>query len=382
MAASASGVDSQTRSWSADAELDRHAYPCGDVGEVAPRPVRRDLGFVGRARRRQAAGQHLGRIEVGGLPQQIPQPGRARRDGGLADDGLGLGAVAQAGARQLDAEHVGARSSTAIRSAELAPRGVADQEKACAAGTVGEDLVHRAERERRRACRRRPSRRGIAPTRHNPGRSSAIAVKPCAAAERSNDSCGWPGQSKYADDVAPPWTATITARGSCACGDERRHRHAVDQDDAWAWGGVASAHASVRRSITPLGVRPPLLATRDAGARDLAFARLAAQLVDRLVDQAHAVGAAVRQLTAVGVQRDHAVAGDGLAAVEEVLGLADAAEPEPLQPRQAVEREAVVELGDVDIAWAATMFATTCARTGRAPGARGSAWSGPSRCVR
>jgi hypothetical protein len=40
-------------------------------------------------------------------------------------------------------------------------------------------------------------------------------------------------------------------------GDEARHRHAVDKDDAGTW----SAHPSVLSKIAPLGVRPPLLTT-------------------------------------------------------------------------------------------------------------------------
>ena len=67
------------------------------------------------------------------------------------------------------------------------------------------------------------------------------------------------------------------------------------------------------------------------------------------MDQTHAVGAAVRELTAVGVERQLPVAGDVLTAVEELPGLADAAEPQRLDPRQAVESEPVVELGDVDV---------------------------------
>jgi len=42
-------------------------------------------------------------------------------------------------------------------------------------------------------------------------------------------------------------------------GDESRHGHAVDEDDAWT--RCRSAHASVRNKIAPLGVRPPLLTT-------------------------------------------------------------------------------------------------------------------------
>ena len=88
---------------------------------------------------------------------------------------------------------------------------------------------------------------------------------------------------------------------------------------------------------------------RGLRVRDLTFAGVAAQLRDRFVDEAVAVQPPRRQLPAVGVEREHAVEGDVGAAVEEVLRLTPAAEAERLDPRQAVEREAVVELGHVDV---------------------------------
>src|SRR5260370_6952381 len=88
-----------------------------------------------------------------------------------------------------------------------------------------------------------------------------------------------------------------------------------------------------------------------ARARHLAIASLAAQLHDGLVHQPHAVRAPGGKLAAVRVQGDHAaVAGDGLAAVEEVLRLTDPAEAEGLEPGHAVEAETVVELRDLDVA--------------------------------
>src|ERR1700761_8808427 len=57
----------------------------------------------------------------------------------------------------------------------------------------------------------------------------------------------------------------------------------------------------------------------------------------------------MRKLAAVGVERQLAVAGNVLAAVQEILGLADPAESQRLDPRQAVEREPVVEFGDVNV---------------------------------
>ena len=176
-------------------------------------------------------------------------------------------------------------------------------------------------------------------------------MRPCAATTVADG----PGSRSSADDVAPPWIGDDHRARLRYLGDQCRHRHGVDHDDAWTRvGSVAAAHAheSVRSRIAPLGVSPPLLATATRASGDLALARLAAQLADRLVDQAHAVGAAVRELAAVRVERDHAVAGDVLAAVEEVLGLADTAEAQRLQPGQAVEAEPVVQLGDVDIAGA------------------------------
>src|SRR5260370_25648120 len=87
-----------------------------------------------------------------------------------------------------------------------------------------------------------------------------------------------------------------------------------------------------------------------ARARHLAIASLAAQLHDGLVHQPHAVRAPCGKLAAVRVGGDHAaVAGDVLTAVEEVLRLADPAEAERLEPGHAVESEAVVQPGDLDV---------------------------------
>ena len=105
----------------------------------------------------------------------------------------------------------------------------------------------------------------------------------------------------------------------------------------------AQEHRSRRREATAAD-------GGDLCVPDLAGTTVAAQLDDGFVDETHAVGAAGRELTAVRVERDHAaLAGDVPAAVEEVLRLADAAEAEPFEPRHAVEREAVVELGDLHV---------------------------------
>src|SRR5258707_2711891 len=84
-------------------------------------------------------------------------------------------------------------------------------------------------------------------------------------------------------------------------------------------------------------------------AGDLPLPGVAAQLHHRLLQQSHAVGAPVRELPAVRVDRQDAVACDVLAAVEEVLCLADAAEAQCLNPGQAVERVPVVQQGDIDV---------------------------------
>ncbi len=62
------------------------------------------------------------------------------------------------------------------------------------------------------------------------------------------------------------------------------------------------------------------------------------------VEEAVAVQPSGRELSAVGVQRQRPVARDARAAVDERAALADAAQPERLEPRHREPREAVVEL--------------------------------------
>jgi E-phenylitaconyl-CoA hydratase len=88
----------------------------------------------------------------------------------------------------------------------------------------------------------------------------------------------------------------------------------------------------------------------DLGAGYLAGACGAAQLEDGLVDDPVAVHAPGRELAAVGVERQFAVEGDALPALDEGACLAVAAQAEGLEPGEREEREPVVELGDVDIA--------------------------------
>ena len=88
----------------------------------------------------------------------------------------------------------------------------------------------------------------------------------------------------------------------------------------------------------------------DLGPGHLPGAGGAAQLQDGFVDDPVAVHAPGRELAPVGVERQLAVEGDALAALDEGPGLAVAAQAEGLEPGEGEEREPVVELGDVDIA--------------------------------
>ena len=91
-------------------------------------------------------------------------------------------------------------------------------------------------------------------------------------------------------------------------------RSALGEDEA------AARHAATDRG------------KRNFGARDLSLPCLTPQLRDRLGDEAVAMGPTGRQLTAVGVDRQLAVERDSLTTLEEVLGLTDTAEAEPLEP--------------------------------------------------
>ncbi len=95
---------------------------------------------------------------------------------------------------------------------------------------------------------------------------------------------------------------------------------------------------------------PPAAIMADFGrVRDLAVARLAPHLRGPLVQEAVSVQAPGRQLAAVGVQRQLPVAGDAFAALDERPALADAAQPERLEPRHREPREPVVELGHLHV---------------------------------
>src|ERR1700757_5218078 len=81
----------------------------------------------------------------------------------------------------------------------------------------------------------------------------------------------------------------------------------------------------------------------DLGAGYLPGGGGAAQLQDGFVDDPVAVHATGGQLAAVGVERQFAVDGDALTALDEGPGLAVAAQAKRLKPREGEEREPVVE---------------------------------------
>ncbi len=90
---------------------------------------------------------------------------------------------------------------------------------------------------------------------------------------------------------------------------------------------------------------------RHLGARHLPLAGLAPQLAHRLGRVAErGVQPPARQLAAPGVERQLAAEVDAPAALDEAGRLADPAEAERLQPPHDLDREPVVELGDVDVA--------------------------------
>src|SRR3954451_816634 len=82
---------------------------------------------------------------------------------------------------------------------------------------------------------------------------------------------------------------------------------------------------------------------RHLGARHLPRLSRAAQLRHRFVHEPVAMRSTSRELPAVRVERQLATEADALSAVNEILALADTAETEGLDPRQAVEAEPVVE---------------------------------------
>ena len=81
---------------------------------------------------------------------------------------------------------------------------------------------------------------------------------------------------------------------------------------------------------------------RHLGARHLSLAGIAAELYDRLVDEAVAMRPPGRELSAVGVEGEGPADRDPFAALDEGAAFAPVAEAERLEPTEAVEAEAVV----------------------------------------
>src|SRR5439155_2417641 len=113
-----------------------------------------------------------------------------------------------------------------------------------------------------------------------------------------------------------PGRSCTTTRGRCSC-RERLSACGGEQE-------AATRSAAARADDGSLGVL------------HLPFAGVAAELSDGFVEEAVAVQATGRQLAAVRVEWEQTVTRDVRATGEEVLGLAPAAEPERLDPRQAV----------------------------------------------
>ena len=98
--------------------------------------------------------------------------------------------------------------------------------------------------------------------------------------------------------------------------------------------------------------RPAVAAQRDLGAGDLAADARASQLLHAADDPLQHLhvepGVAVRHRAAVGRHRD-AAAGTDVAVLDERAALAFAAEAERFELADDLERERVVELGDIDV---------------------------------
>ena len=110
---------------------------------------------------------------------------------------------------------------------------------------------------------------------------------------------------------------------------------------------------------------------RGGGVGHLSLAGIVAELHHGLIEEPEAVGPPLGELPAVGIDRQLPVEGDPPTPVQPVVGLAEPAESEGLEPRDGVEGEAVVEQGQVDVGRSEARSATRGGPTGPAPGARG-----------
>ena len=101
-------------------------------------------------------------------------------------------------------------------------------------------------------------------------------------------------------------------------------------------------------SIAPPNMPTALAHTLTSASVDLTVTALPAELAHGLDAEVGAVAAADVDRPAVGVGR-HLAAEAGLAVHHEVGCLARPAQPEPLQPLQRDDAEAVVQMGGVDV---------------------------------
>ena len=159
-----------------------------------------------------------GGYRLRGLPEHLAQPGRALRGRRGLHDLRHRRVVLHTGACQLEPDEV--RRSTRAHLWPFAP-------PARNRRSGRRETNRRRGGSRRGSCRsrRRPARRVVRAAPWRPGRvqNSRSRVDPvppwcsrCQPPSAAVTTTGWPGQSKYAAVLDPPWNATTTAFGSSA----------------------------------------------------------------------------------------------------------------------------------------------------------------------
>src|SRR5580704_5865376 len=83
----------------------------------------------------------------------------------------------------------------------------------------------------------------------------------------------------------------------------------------------------------------------------LAVGRLVSELLHRFVDESKSVRAALAELTTMGIHRDLTVQCDPPTSVQPLLSLTEGTETECFDPGNGIEGEAVVDKGDIHVAW-------------------------------
>ena len=275
----------------------------------------------------------LGRIQVRRLPEQR-RVSPAGRCVAVADFMNSAVAASYAGRCRPIRFRAGACSPLVggHPHRELAAGGMAEHEQPGAAGVGAEDVVDRAVSQRD-ALSGRSSLGVRAPSCRIPdGRAPHRVTRARRRAQQ--------GQSRMARAVEvrrgarPAVESDDDGARIGGLGEQAGHRHAVDEDDA----GTGAARSPVRpQQDHAAGCQTAATDHGDARVRRPGARRPRRATGSPPRGSGPCRGCGLRQLAAVGVQRYHAVAGDVLPAVEEVLGLADAAEAERLDPGQAVE---------------------------------------------